>query len=82
MYTDMSFNQFKDLSGRCWGEDNHGFLIIDKNRAWSNGRYRKGLDSFIINMRSNWYKISVCFYALEDKDDGIGKRVEYFALTC
>ena len=51
--TDMSYNRFKELSGKCWGEDNYGFLVIDKDRALNEGRYRKGFDSFIINMRDN-----------------------------
>ena len=51
--TDMSYNRFKELSGKCWGKDNYGFLVIDKDGALNDGRYRKGFDSFIINMRDN-----------------------------
>ena len=48
--TDMSYNRFKEFCGKCWGDDNHGFLLIDKDRVLNEGRYRKGFDCFIINI--------------------------------
>ena len=48
--TDMSYNRFRELCGKCWGNDNHGFLLIDKDSVSNKGRYRKGFDSFIINI--------------------------------
>ena len=48
--TDMTYNRFKELCGKCWGTDNYGFLVIDKDRALNSGRYRKGFDSFLINI--------------------------------
>ena len=48
--TDMSYNRFKEFCGKCWGDDNYGFLVIDKDRPINNGRYRKGFDCFIIYM--------------------------------
>ena len=48
--TDMSYNRFKELCGKCWGNDNHGFILIDKDRVLNKGRYRKNFDSFIINI--------------------------------
>lgn len=47
--TDMSFAQFKKLCSACW-KDRHGFILIDKNREINNGRYRKGFDTFAINI--------------------------------
>lgn len=44
--TDMPFDKFKELCTQAW-RDNHGFLVIDKNRALDKGRYRIKFDSFI-----------------------------------
>ena len=44
---DMPYNKFKELCGKCWGVDNYGFLVIDKDRALNNGRFRKGFDCFL-----------------------------------
>lgn len=46
--TDMTYNRFKELCGECC--QNHGFLVIDKDRGINNGRYRKGFDRFAINI--------------------------------
>nr|DAC81336.1 TPA_asm: FtsK [Megastigmus wasp adintovirus] len=50
--TDMLYQRFKDLCGSCWN-DNHGFLVIDKDRDINNGRYRKGFDQYIINVQQS-----------------------------
>ena len=46
--TDMSYTQFRDLCSSCWNK--YGFLVIDKETALDNGRYRKGFDQFLINI--------------------------------
>lgn len=48
--SDMSFSQLKDLCSKCWNDDKHGFLMIDKDSPINAGRYRKGFDSFAINI--------------------------------
>lgn len=48
--TDMEYIQFKDLCSSCWKDDNHGFLVIDKDRTINDGRYRKGFDCFVVNI--------------------------------
>ena len=49
--TDMSYSQFKDLCSKCWNDDDHGFLVIDKDRRGLDcGRYRTGFDCFAINI--------------------------------
>lgn len=48
--TDMSYNKFKELCGKCWGNENYGFLVIDKDRPVNDGRYRQGFDRFAINI--------------------------------
>lgn len=49
--SDMSFVTFKELCDRCWkkadSNTTHGFVVIDKERELSKGRYRCGLDTFI-----------------------------------
>lgn len=44
--TDMSFDAFRKLCAECW-KDKHGFMVIDKDSPLSEGRYRKGFDSFL-----------------------------------
>lgn len=46
---DMSFEQFRNLCLKCWNEK-YGFLVIDKEFELNKGRYRKGFDSYIINI--------------------------------
>lgn len=46
--TDLTFTEFRNLCSECWKEGNHGFLVIDKDRAMNNGRFRKGFDCFAI----------------------------------
>lgn len=48
--TDMTFTQFKELCAKCWNDEKHGFLMIDKDSAMNSGRYRRGFDSFAINI--------------------------------
>uniref|UniRef100_A0A023F0Q9 Uncharacterized protein n=1 Tax=Triatoma infestans TaxID=30076 RepID=A0A023F0Q9_TRIIF len=43
---DISFDKFKHICYTCW-EEPYGFITIDKTRDLSNGRFRKGLDTFI-----------------------------------
>ena len=46
--TDMTFENFKKLCSQCW-ENDHGFVVIDKTSELRNGRFRKGIDQFLIN---------------------------------
>lgn len=43
---DMTFKEFQDMCKMCWN-DKFGFVVVDKDRDLQNGRYRKGLDTFI-----------------------------------
>jgi Poxvirus A32 protein len=45
--SDMSFEMFKNICKICWKE-NYGFLVIDKDSQIDKGRYRKGMDNFIL----------------------------------
>jgi len=44
---DMTYEKFKELCGKAWKE-RYGFLVIDKERSMTNGRYRIGFDKFVI----------------------------------
>lgn len=44
--TDMSFDCFKTMCGKCWNEK-FGFLVINKDCDLNKGRYRKGFDHYI-----------------------------------
>jgi hypothetical protein len=48
--TDMTYIQFNELCSKCWRDDKHGFLVIDKDRGINDGRFRKGFDNFAINI--------------------------------
>ena len=48
--TDMTYIQFKELCSKCWRDDKHSFLVIDKDRGINDGRFRKGFDNFAINI--------------------------------
>ena len=48
--TDMTYIQFKELCSKCWKDDKHSFLVIDKYRGINDGRFRKGFDNFAINI--------------------------------
>lgn len=43
---DMTFNNFVNIANECFSKQ-YGFLLIDKTRDISNGRYRCGFHSFI-----------------------------------
>lgn len=45
--TDMTFDDFRKICAECWKEK-YGFVVIDKDSTIKCGRYRKGLDSFIM----------------------------------
>ena len=47
--TDMIYEKFKNLCLECWKDDNHGFLVVDKDSKMNQGRFRKGFDKFIIS---------------------------------
>ena len=42
---DVSFQEFKDMCETCWRDD-YGFLTIDKQSPFNNGRYRYKFDSY------------------------------------
>ena len=48
--SDMEFEKFKNKCFECWAEGKHSFIVIDKDRDINDGRYRKGFDSFFINI--------------------------------
>lgn len=45
--TDMKFQQFKEMCARAWSKP-HSFLVIDKESAMNNGRYRIAFDHFVV----------------------------------
>ncbi|KYM97335.1 hypothetical protein ALC62_11979 [Cyphomyrmex costatus] len=45
--TDMPYEDFCDLCRKCW-QQKYGFLVIDKDSALANGRYRKGYNDFAV----------------------------------
>lgn len=45
--TDMPFRKFKELCGNCW-KTIYGFVVIVKDNALDQGRYRMGFDKYII----------------------------------
>lgn len=47
---DMSFNEFKDMCGKCWNKSAHGFVVISKDDELNKGRYRCGFDTFITDV--------------------------------
>ena len=42
---DFTFQEFKNLCNECWREK-YGFLVIDKERAKNEGKYRCKIDKF------------------------------------
>lgn len=48
--TDMYFNEFKDMCGKCWNKSAHGFVVISKDSELNKGRYRCGFDTFITDV--------------------------------
>ena len=55
--TDMTYVQFKELCSKCWRDDKHGFLVIDKDRRINDDRFRKGFDNFAINIACTYITI-------------------------
>ena len=47
MNADMSFDKFKQVCGQAWREK-YGFLVIMKDQAMKDGRYRIGFDKFVL----------------------------------
>ena len=45
--TDMKYDAFKDVCAQAWN-DQHGFLVVDKDSPIDAGRYRVGFDRFIV----------------------------------
>lgn len=45
--SDMTFVNFKEMCGKCWNSDRYEFLLISKECALNDGRYRKGFDVYI-----------------------------------
>jgi len=45
--TNMSYDEFCLLCRDCW-QKKYGFLVIDKDSALKDGRYRKGFNEFAI----------------------------------
>lgn len=46
---DMSFEKFKSMCRQIWLKGKNEFLVIDKDCAVDDGRYRRGFDVFIIH---------------------------------
>lgn len=44
---DMDFNTFKQMCIQCW-QDKFGFVVIDVENSIEKGKYRKGIDHFIL----------------------------------
>lgn len=44
---DMTFNEFKNVCGKAW-QNKYGFLVIFKDEAITNGRYRVGFDKYVV----------------------------------
>ena len=45
--SDMSFEKFRELCHKCW-EQRFGFVVIDKERKLTEGRYKRGFDELIL----------------------------------
>ncbi len=43
----MSYDKFKEICGKAW-EERYGFVVIDKEQAIKNGRYRIGFDQYVL----------------------------------
>jgi len=42
------YEYFSELCCNCW-QQKYGFLVIDKDSAFTNGRYRKGFNEFAVS---------------------------------
>lgn len=67
---DITFEKFKYICSTAWTSDTCGFLVIDKERKLSGGRYRVGFDTFYKFNRPESYK-SIC---VEDESRRVNKR--------
>jgi len=45
--TDMSYDEFCELCRACWNRE-YGFVVIDKDSALRDGRYRRGFNEFAV----------------------------------
>ena len=45
--TDMKYEDFYDMCCECW-RDKYGFLVIDKESAIGDGRYRRGFNEYAV----------------------------------
>ena len=45
--TDMSYDDFCTLCQKCW-QHKYGFVVIDKDSAMTNGRYRRGFNEYAV----------------------------------
>lgn len=45
---DMTFEKFKNMCAECWNNKEHGFLTICMENKKNDGKYRRGLDEYII----------------------------------
>ena len=46
----MSYEDFNELCRRCW-QQKYGFVVINKDSALNDGRYRNGFNDFAIQYR-------------------------------
>lgn len=47
---DMSFDDFNNICSEAWNKNKYGFIVIDKERELNNGRYRIGMDTFVMDI--------------------------------
>lgn len=80
--TDMSFEQFKNMSMECWNTDDHGFIVVDKNREMKNGRYRNKFDKYFINNIENEKKHQYTIKRRGEKDGGSRKENRSASTDC
>ena len=51
---DFTFKEFKNLCEHFWGKNEFGFLVIDKERAKNNGKYRFMFDEFYSDSKEEY----------------------------
>ena len=47
---DMTFDQFKVMCNQVWSSAVHAFLVIDRSSPRNRGRYRNGLDTYLVEV--------------------------------
>ena len=67
----MSYNRFKELCGKCWGNDNPRFILIDKDRVLNEGR-SLSLHNVKITLGQRWILTLVTFG--NNVDGTLGER--------